>query len=90
MGRDGDLQKIIARAPQLSQRVGLLRKLAKFSSKPKLKMLASGLFYSKRFYCLPLFANTWGLDCYKEDMTRFTSYTKEDNRKLQVLQNQVC
>ena len=76
--------------PQLSQRLGLLRKLSSYSYKKKLKMLASGLFYSKLSYCLPLFTSSWGLDSYKEEGTRFTSFTKEDNRKLQVLQNQVC
>ena len=75
--------------PQLSQRFGILRKLAQHSSKKTLKMLTAGLFYSKLSYCLPLYTNTWGLDNYKEDMQRFTSYTKEDNRKLQVIQNQV-
>ena len=76
--------------PQLSQRLGILKKLSKFSSRKKLEMLAAGLFYSKLSYCLPLFTTTWGLDIYREENTRFTSYTKEDNRKLQVLQNQVC
>ena len=52
-------------------------------------MLASGLFYSKLSYCLPLYTNTWGLDDYKEEGQRFTSYTKEDNRRIQVLQNMV-
>ena len=76
--------------PQLSQRVGLLRKLSHYSSKKKMKMLASVLYYSKLVYCLPLFTTTWGLDSYKVGKTRFSSFTKEDNRKLQVLQNQVC
>ena len=49
----------------------------------------TGLFYSKLSYCLPLFTNTWGLDSYRDERTRFTSYTKEDNRRLQVIQNQV-
>ena len=53
-------------------------------------MFASGIFYSKLSYCLPLFTNTWGLDPYKEDKQRFSSYTKEVNRRLQVIQNQVC
>ena len=67
--------------PQLTQRLGILRKLSKYSSKKKLKIFASGLFYSKLSYCLPLFTNTWGLDSYKEQGDRFTSYTtKEDNR----------
>ena len=75
--------------PQLSQRVGILRKLSRYTSKKKLKMLISGIFYSKLSYCLPLFSNTWDLDNYSEVVQRFSSYTKEDNRKLQVLQNQV-
>ena len=67
--------------PQLSQRVGILRKLSAFTSKKKLRMLASGMFYSKLSYCLPLFMNTWALDRYKDGSTRFSSFTKE------VLQN---
>ena len=75
--------------PQLSQRVGILRKLSGFASKKNLRMLSSGMFGSKLSYCLPLFVNTWSLDWYKDSGTRFTSFTKEDCRKLQVLQNQV-
>ena len=33
--------------PQLSQRLGILRKLGHHASRRKLKMLSSGLFYSK-------------------------------------------
>ena len=53
-------------------------------------MLANGLFYSKLSYCLPLYANVWGLDRYRDGVVRCLSFTKEDNRKLQVLQNQVA
>ena len=76
--------------PQLSKRLGILRKLSYHSSTKKLRMLASGLFYSKLSYCLPLYTATWGLDSYKVTNTRFSTYTKEDNRQLQVLQNQLC
>ena len=48
--------------PQLSQRVGILRKLSIFAPKKKLRIIAGGLFYSKLSYCLPLFMNTWGLE----------------------------
>ena len=48
--------------PQLAQRLGILRKLSNHAGKKKLKMLASGLFYSKLSYCLPLYTATWGLD----------------------------
>ena len=75
---------------QLSQRVGLLRRISNIASKQKLKMIADGLFYSKLSYCLPLFVNIWGLETYSDTEARFTCYTKEDNRKLQVLQNQVA
>jgi hypothetical protein len=53
-------------------------------------MIASGLFYSKLSYCLPLVSATWGLDRYRDTITRVTSFTKEDNRRLQVLQNHLC
>ena len=76
--------------PQLSKRIGILRKLSYHSSKKKLRMLASGLFYSKLAYCLPLYTATWSLDGYRDTNTRFSSFTKEDNRRLQVLQNQLC
>ena len=76
--------------PQLSKRLGILRKLSYHSSTKKLRMLASGLFYSKLSYCLPLYTATWGLDIYKVTNTRFSTFTKEDNRQLQVLQNQLC
>ena len=76
--------------PQLSKRVGILKNLAGRASKKRLRMLSSGLFYSKLAYCLPLFTNTWGLDMYRIKGTRFSCYTKEDNGRLQVLQNQVA
>lgn len=75
--------------PQLSQRLGILRKLSRIVSKRRLKLFAEGIFYSKLNYCLPVFGNVFGLDVYKDSGTRYTSYTKEDNRKLQVLQNSV-
>ena len=76
--------------PQLAQRVGILRRLSSFTSKKRLRGIAAGLFYSKLAYCLPLYINTWGLDSYKVAGTRSSSFTKEDNRKLQVLQNRVA
>ena len=75
--------------PQLSQRVGILRKLSRFAPKKKLRMIAGGLFYSKLSYCMPLFMNTWGLDNYRDGGSRSICFSKEDCRKLQVLQNQV-
>ena len=75
---------------QLSQRAGLLQKLSSSASRKKLQMFASGIFYSKLEYCLPLFVNTWGLDQYNEIDEKYVTMSKEQCRKLQVLQNKVC
>ena len=76
--------------PQLAQRVGILKRLSTITSSKRLRMIAAGLFYSKISYCLSLFVSTWGLDTYRESGTRFSSFTKEDIRRLQVLQNKVA
>ena len=56
-------------------------------SKERLQFFSQGLFYSKLSYCLPVFGNTFGLDSYKEENSRYTSFTMKDNNALQVLQN---
>ena len=48
-------------------------------------MIANGLFTSLVNYCLPGFGNVW----FNGDDTKSMSFTKEDCRKLQVLQNKV-
>ena len=58
-------------------------------SRKRLQLFASGLFYSKLSYCLPVFGNVFGLDKYKEENSRYTSFTISDNNKLQVLQNKM-
>ena len=74
---------------QLSQRVGMLRQLAQVVPKEKLKMLSQGIFTSKLLYCIQVFGNVWGFDGYNEISRKSTSFTKEDSRRLQVLQNSV-
>ena len=37
--------------PQLSKRVGILKQLAKYMSKQRLKQFAAGILYSKLSYC---------------------------------------
>ena len=66
-----------------------MRKLSKYMNKDKLKFFASGIFYSKLSYCLPVFGNVFGLNKYKEENTRYISYTKGDNNRLQILQNKL-
>ena len=55
----------------------------------RFKQVANGLFHSKLVYCLTVFGNVWGLASNDQTNRRYTSFSKEDNRKLQVLQNQV-
>jgi hypothetical protein len=73
--------------PQLSNRIGILRKLSSRMSQERLKLFASGLFYSKLSYCFKLFGNVFGLEKYKEVNNKYQSFTTSDNNKLQVLQN---
>ena len=75
--------------PQLSKRLGMLKRLAKYMGKDKLKYFSVGIFYSKLSYCLPVFGNIFGLDNYKEENRRYFSFTTKDNNNLQVLQNKL-
>ena len=74
---------------QLSKRLGMLKMMSKHMERRNLKFFASGMFYSKLSYCLPVFGNVLGLEEYKEDNSRYQSYTVKDNSKLQVLQNKL-
>ena len=74
---------------QLAKRIGILQKLSRRMSRKRLKLFASGIFYSKLSYCLPVFGNVFGLEQYKEENNRYTSYTMADNHNLQVLQNKL-
>ena len=70
--------------PQLSKRLGMLKRLSRYMSKEKLKYFSSGIFYSKLNYCLPVFGNIFGLDKYKEENRTYFSITIKDNNNLQV------
>ena len=75
--------------PQLSQRLGMLKRLSRFMSKEKLRYFSTGIFYSKLSYCLPVFGNIFGLDKYKQENRKYFSFTVKDNNNLQVLQNKL-
>ena len=79
--------KIQGLLPKLSQRVGMLGKLNKFMTRSQFKETCDGIFTSSLLYCLPLFANVWGLQTMDDTSRRFVAFTKEDCRKMQVLQN---
>ena len=57
--------------------------------KKKFQTVCQGIFYSKMCYCLKVVGNVWGVDTNDEVKRRFSAYTKDDNRKLQTLQNMV-
>ena len=74
---------------QLSKRIGMMMKMSKYMSRQNLQYFAHGIYYSKLNYCLPVFGNVLGLDDYKEDNSRYQSFTMKDNHTLQVLQNKL-
>ena len=80
-------ERIVGLIPQLSQRVGLLSKLAKVMSKRQLQLTCSGIFTSKLLYGLPIFSNVWGLPDLDDSTRKFSAFTRDDCRRLQVLQN---
>ena len=73
---------------QLSARVGILRRLRKFIPAPRLKILMEGIFSSKMMYGMSVWGRVWQIPGSLDEETRTSSsITKEDLRKLQVLQN---
>ena len=79
--REGNAKGLI---PQLSQRAGLLSKIVHMMPPQRFKLFCNGIFYSKLLYCLQVFENVWGITNYDESIRRFSSFTKDDNRKLQA------
>ena len=75
---------------QLSQRIGILKRLKKYMPSSKFKQIVSGIYYSKQMYCLTVYGCVWGLPG-NMDVNKRNSImiTKEDMRKLQVAQNSV-
>ena len=73
---------------ELSKRLGMLKKVRKFVSEGTFKMILNGLFTSKLIYGITVYGGVWGLPgIYNEEPINAISITKEDMRKLQVLQN---
>ena len=72
---------------QLSQRVGMLKQVRKYMNKRQYKIIMNGIFTSKLLYCITTWGGIWGLEDMDETTRNHTATTKEDMRKLQVLQN---
>ena len=51
---------------QLSRRIGVMKKMARVMDKKNLQFFASGLFYSKLNYCLPVFGNVLSMEKYSD------------------------
>ena len=74
---------------QLSQCAGVLAKIANTMPSQRFKQICSGLFYRKLIHCIQIFGNVWNIPSCDETNRRSILFTKEDNRKLQVLQNKI-
>ena len=73
---------------QLSQRIGMMKQIRKFVNDKVLRTILNGLFNSKLIYGITVYGGIWGLPgVLNEDPVHSTSISKEDMRKLQVLQN---
>ena len=73
---------------QLSMRVNMLKRLRRFLSPVRLKLVMEGLFSSKLIYGITVWGRVWGIPGSLDEEARASrTMTKEDLRKLQVLQN---
>ena len=75
---------------QLSTRVGMLKKLRKYIPPIRLKTVMAGMFNSKLTYGITVWGRIWNIpgSLDEEALVRTSpSLTKDDLRKLQVLQN---
>ena len=72
---------------QLATRVGMLKRLRRFISPARLKIVMGGIFTSKMVYGMTVWGRVCNIPGYNEEEMRSPSLTKEDLRKLQVLQN---
>ena len=68
-------------------RIGMLKKLRKFVPDRKFSQLVASLLTSKLSYCLNVFGGVWGIPGVQDETSIKTSITKQDMRRLQVLQN---
>ena len=73
---------------QLSKRIGMLKQIRRYISDQRFKLILNGLFTSKLIYGITVWGAVWGIPGDMDvENRRSISTTKEDMRKLQVLQN---
>ena len=76
--------------PQLIQRLGLLKHLARISSRKKLQSFIPAMLTSKILYALPLVGSVWSLNEYSDREPNKTAFTKSHLQKMQSLQRQAA
>ena len=74
---------------KLSYRAYLIHKLSKVMPKTRLKIIAEGIFFSILNYGIEAYGNVWGIPTFDDQQRSSPAFTKEDNRKLQILVNNV-
>ena len=73
---------------QLSTRVNMLARLRRHMSSSRLRLVMEGLFSSKMIYGMTVWGRVWGIPGSLDEESRASpTLTKDDLRKLQVLQN---
>ena len=85
--REGNQTGLI---PDLLKRLGLLKYLARISSKHKMKSLVPGMFMSKLMYGSQLTSSIWGLSSYGEHELNKLSCPRGTMAKLQTAQRQAA
>ena len=65
------------------------KQISRHTSKRNLKTFIDSLFTSTLCFCMPIYMNTWGINTYVEAELKKYSFTKEDCKRLQIIQNQV-
>ena len=73
--------------PKLVKRIGLLKHLRNKMNEKTFNIISNGIFTSTVINCITVFGNVWLTT--EDKNSRFKSFSKEDCRRLQVLQNQV-
>ena len=82
-------EKIVGLLSKLSQRVGILSRLRRVMNNSQFRNVSEGLFSSKLIYCCQLWGNVTGITPMDDTTRRYSAFSREDARKLQVLQNKV-
>ena len=69
----------------------MLKRLRNFVPDKKFRQIVNGVYTSKQIYCLTVFGGLWGLPGTGLDEVKrnSTMTTKEDMRRMQVIQNSV-